>query len=275
MLCFLVGSRLGTRIANAKSLSATLQTPFVARALTTGPGNPKCQPHLLKVASMRIRRTGFTLVELLVVIAIIGILVSLLLPAVQAVREAARRMSCSNNLKEIGLAFHNHESSMKFFPAMRTTGSSPSGVINGWGLHILQFLEQNQIYSEFNLSLPWYAGPQDSPTSNNLILSQTKLGVYRCPSAAHRDAFAAPTPVVVARDTATTWPALPPTTNDLATPGLRKTAASDYSALFGGGGYGLPLVDSSGTIVMHQVLNSLFRNSDSLLKSQTERRTQF
>ncbi|AMV25707.1 putative major pilin subunit [Gemmata sp. SH-PL17] len=197
------------------------------------------------------RRAGFTLIELLVVIAIIAILIGLLLPAVQKVREAAARMSCSNNLKQIGLAFHNHESALGYFPAMRTTGAAPgpTGVLNGWGLNLLPYLEQNQVYTGFNLSLPWYAGPQDSPASNNLVLSQTKLKVYRCPSAPERDGFAAPTPAVVALDTATTWPALPGTTNDLATANIRRTASSDYSALFGGGGYGLPLLDGSNTIV--------------------------
>jgi prepilin-type N-terminal cleavage/methylation domain-containing protein len=81
--------------------------------------------------------TGFTLVELLVVIAIIGVMVGLLLPAVQAAREAARRLQCSNHLKQLGLALHNYESTYKMFPAGRTS--------LGLSVHaaLLPFLEQS------------------------------------------------------------------------------------------------------------------------------------
>jgi prepilin-type N-terminal cleavage/methylation domain-containing protein/prepilin-type processing-associated H-X9-DG protein len=198
----------------------------------------------------RIVRRGFTLIELLVVIAIIAVLVGLLLPAVQKVREAAARMSCQNNLKQIGLAFHNYESANRVFPAMRTTGAAPgiTGVINGWGLSLLPYLEQNNVYTGFNLALPWYASATDTPASNNLSMSQTKLKVYRCPSAPDRDAFAAPTPVVVVLSSPIAFPAAPSTTNDLSTAGIRITAASDYSALFGGGGYGLPLLNDANVV---------------------------
>ena len=107
-------------------------------------------------------RRGFTLIELLVVIAIIGILVSLLLPAVQAARESARRMQCLNNLKQIGLALHNYESTNRCFPPAYVQGSGvATGVaygINypddgsngltgwGWGALLLPFIEQGNLY---------------------------------------------------------------------------------------------------------------------------------
>jgi len=92
------------------------------------------------------RRRGFTLVELLVVIAIIGVLIALLLPAVQAAREAARRSQCSNNLKQIALATHNYCDTY--------AGTMPPGNYHGvfgtWLLHLLPFMEQRPLYSLYS-----------------------------------------------------------------------------------------------------------------------------
>src|SRR5687768_4677827 len=94
------------------------------------------------------KRTGaFTLVELLVVIAIIGVLVALLLPAVQAAREAARRSQCSNNLKQIGLAFHNFHDVRNSFPPLRIAGAE--GWASCWVL-ILPYMEQNAAYDAWD-----------------------------------------------------------------------------------------------------------------------------
>ena len=88
---------------------------------------------------MSYKRSGFTLVELLVVIAIIGIMVGLLLPAVQSAREAARRMQCGNNLKQIGLAFHNYESSYKKLPPSRIEIDTPWKFHAGWQARFIMF----------------------------------------------------------------------------------------------------------------------------------------
>ena len=110
-------------------------------------------------ANRRIQ-AGFTLVELLVVIAIIGILVGLLLPAVQAAREAARRVQCTNNIRQLGLAAHNHESAMQVLPPAyraKQIGGAP-GYFDLWGTVALltPYLEQTAVYNSIDLSLTMY-----------------------------------------------------------------------------------------------------------------------
>src|SRR5687768_13524816 len=111
-------------------------------------------------------RRAFTLVELLVVIAIIGILVALLLPAVQAAREASRRSSCANNLKQIGLALHNHHDVVGFLPPgsiqvaatpqqVHQELNIPITVNHGWGPLLFPFMEQKNLYDQYRLDLDW------------------------------------------------------------------------------------------------------------------------
>lgn len=148
--------------------------------------------HLGVPNAVRGGRRGFTLIELLVVIAIIAILIALLLPAVQQAREAARRSTCKNNLKQMGLAMHNYHDAHGQFPPGNIYGST-GGSFNGgnvrnglgWQVMLLPYLEEATLYNMFNFDRA-YNFTTPAGDFNNRNLSRTPVAVFLCPSSADR-----------------------------------------------------------------------------------------
>ncbi len=136
---------------------------------------------------------AFTLVELLVVIAIIGVLIALLLPAVQAARESARRMSCANNMRQIGIAIHNYHDTLKSFPAGQI--ASETRCTNfGWGALILPYIEQSNLGVQLDFATTIIDG---ADASGNAVAGNAKLGAtlvptYLCPSDQDRKPILSP-----------------------------------------------------------------------------------
>ncbi len=138
------------------------------------------------------RMRGFTLVELLVVIAIIGVLIALLLPAVQQAREAARRMQCSNQLKQLGLAMHNYHDTYQVFPPgsvnLSTTSAANQNLTN-WAIAILPYIEQAALYEQYDHSV------HNSHASNEDVL-KTILPAMLCPSDVGSEVLVTPSQLV-------------------------------------------------------------------------------
>lgn len=129
---------------------------------------------------MNRKRNAFTLIELLVVIAIVAILIGLLLPAVQKVRDAAARSSCQNNLKQLGLALHNHESATGYLPSsIRPTGVTPLPRIS-WLVQTLPYIEQDNMLKKYDTTTTW-------ASATNLPTTSQKIKILQCPASPNPD----------------------------------------------------------------------------------------
>jgi prepilin-type N-terminal cleavage/methylation domain-containing protein len=135
------------------------------------------------------KRQGFTLIELLVVIAIIAILIGLLLPAVQKIREAANRMKCTNNLKQLGLACHNFHDTTGVVPPSRVASggfpplSVPAGAYQGWAVWLLPYIEQDNIGKLYDTKLHF-------GHANNRTAVQQQVKIFNCPSTPQQNRIA-------------------------------------------------------------------------------------
>ncbi|EAQ80159.1 DUF1559 domain-containing protein [Blastopirellula marina] len=131
----------------------------------------------MQISTANTKRSGFTLVELLVVIAIIGVLIALLLPAVQQAREAARRMRCTNNLKQLGLAIHNYHDVLGCFPLIGSLGGTPvSAPERSAFVALLPYLELSNLEDQYNYDEAWHH-------ADNLPIAASVPEALVCPSA--------------------------------------------------------------------------------------------
>lgn len=152
-----------------------------SRSLENGGRGCMCQVQKAKRLAGRTRCSGFTLIEVLVVIAIIGMLAALLIPAVQAARESARRISCANNLKQIGLALHHYESTFRRLPPAFLL--KPNGETRGsWSIHarILPFVEREALGDEIDLTIDWHEQVDTG-------VPAARIPTYICPSESNDD----------------------------------------------------------------------------------------